>query len=293
MRKVLITGANGLVGRPIGNLLEKFFDVYSIKREGHVSGAKVISGDLRERGGWRHKVMDINPGLVIHCAAEIPTPGNPDSLDVYRNNWQIDRNLFELVKEMGARLVYISSTAVYDDLSGAEAIHEDSPVKKKGYYSSQKLEAEEYITSEIPQSWILRINAPYGTGGRVKTVLSIFIEAALNDLPLRYHGSGSRMQDFTHTSDIAELILGIIQTDNKDFGIYNIASGQPVSMKTLAGLIVKLSGSNSAIEPSGLDDPQENQRAIFSVEKAARSLNWKPAVRLENGLLEMINNYPG
>ena len=72
-------------------------------------------------------------------------------------------------------------------------------------------------------------------------------------------------------------------------GIYNIASGNPVSMKNLAELILsKVPGSDSKISSSGIPDPQENHKALFDTTKAKKELGWQPSISLSDGIDEWI-----
>ncbi|MGH9721280.1 MAG: hypothetical protein ACRD8O_13775, partial [Bryobacteraceae bacterium] len=72
-------------------------------------------------------------------------------------------------------------------------------------------------------------------------------------------------------------------------GIFNIASAQPVSMKTLAELVVRAApGCQSQVRPSGEPDTQEGATALVSIDKAARMLGWKPRTSLEDGIAACV-----
>ena len=73
-------------------------------------------------------------------------------------------------------------------------------------------------------------------------------------------------------------------------GIFNIASGEQISMKKLASLTVNLiPDCKSKIISSGSKDLQENNKAIYDITKAEREFNWKPKIKLELGIISCIN----
>ncbi|MFX0197885.1 MAG: NAD-dependent epimerase/dehydratase family protein, partial [Candidatus Hodarchaeota archaeon] len=120
-----------------------------------------------------------------------------------------------------------------------------------------------------------------------RTVLNIFIERAIQGLPLLYHGSGTRQQDFTYVHDIAVAIC--LAVEKSKSGVFNISGGRPVSMKKLAELVVSLvNGCQSLIKPSGREDPQEGSTALFSIEKAKRELGWSPKTSLKLGIKKCV-----
>ncbi|GAH84568.1 unnamed protein product, partial [marine sediment metagenome] len=182
----------------------------------------------------------------------------------------------------GASLIYTSSASVYGLLSSV--CNEDSPVHPQGPYAAAKYETEQKIERLIDNYITLRINAPYGKKQRSKTVLRIFIERALAGLDLLYHGSGKRQQDFVAVEDVAIVITYAVSF--KGTGeIINIASGNSISMKNLAELIIHtIPGTMSRVLASGQIDPQEDYRAIFDISKSNHVLGWSPSVSLKDGI---------
>jgi nucleoside-diphosphate-sugar epimerase len=139
----------------------------------------------------------------------------------------------------------------------------------------------------INRATILRISAPYGPGQRNRTVLRIFIERAISSMDLLYFGTGDRTQDFTSATDVAQAVICSIR--RKRGGVFNIAGGNPISMKELAKLVVKcVSGCRSKIVPAGVPDSQESYRADFEILKAKRELGWAPQISLTEGVKQWI-----
>lgn len=286
---IVVTGATGLVGNSIVNKLKnrKGITVFPIIRKStryhYENSVKPIFIDILETD-FESKLYHVCPDVIIHCAAQIPTKTFPDSSKIYDVNSAIDDKIIRIVKELNSQLVYMSSTIVYGLPDNVYSIKEDYKLSFKTFYATQKIHSENKILQKLETGVILRLNAPYGNNMNNSTVLSSFINSALNDGILQYHGRGGRMQDFTHVEDIASLIYEMVHANNFKKGVYNIASGSPTSMKELAFLVVKIVNSSSKIQPSGLIDEQENYKASYNIDKVKLAFNWNPQVKLDVGI---------
>ncbi len=227
--------------------------------------------------------------IIIHCAAVMPRKTN-NYLEIAEKNKKIDRNIIKFAKKNNSKLIYISGTSLYGDKIKKEVKENQVLDIGSNQYFAQKKYSENLFLKELETSTILRISAPYHPSMKANTVLKIFITRAFKNQDLYYYGKGNRVQDFTHTHDIANAILKNIK-NTKIKGIYNIASGTPISMKNLAHLIVKkMPNCTSKILPIGKPDPQEDYRAFFNISKAKKNLNWIPKITIENGVINWIKN---
>jgi nucleoside-diphosphate-sugar epimerase len=291
-KKVLLTGSTGLVGSMIRKRLMGAVELFEICRSSQTFSdtGQVIESSLEDFVRVQDIFRKVRPDIVIHCAAQIPTSKNPDSADLANINAKVDDAVISAIEWIGGSLIYMSSTIVYGNPEFTFDIDENFPVKADTYYAAQKIQAEQRIMDNLSNALVLRLNAPYGINMRVDTVLSLFLKKALVNDPIRFHGTGQRMQDFTNTKDIAELLFSIINSGGVRSGVYNISAGQPISMLDLAKKIIEMTKSQSKIAESGILDEQENVKASFSIEKAQRLLNWNPRVALEVGIQELMLN---
>lgn len=287
--RVLVTGAGGFLGRRVSErLAREGHEVVAVVRPGcpaAAHGARTVGLDLLEPGAVRRALKD-GPEVVAHFAALTPPSFfGPEAERAAEANRRIDENVFLACEEMGARAVYASGTSVYGQ-GGSEVRDETSPVSPVGPYAAAKLEGEragERLRRRGLAFTALRISAPYGPGQRARTVLRLFIERGLQGLPLLYHGTGSRRQDFTHVDDVADAVTRACRLAPS--GIYNVCAGRPVTMRELAELVVRcLPGCTSRVGPSGREDAQEGAGASYSNERARRELGWRPRVSLEEGV---------
>jgi nucleoside-diphosphate-sugar epimerase len=287
MMRVLVTGSTGLVGSEICNILSYSNEVIGLSRNlvNNIGNARnTLNIDLTKSNSST-KIVNLNPEIIIHAAAQIPSDKIGDSRLLALNNQNIDDNVFNAVAKTNAWLIYISGTNVYGNTNSELKRDENSQLDYTSDYASQKISSETKITNNISNSLILRLSAPYGEFMKKNTVLNKFVNQAKNNQVIQYHGTGNRTQDFIHVADVAILIRDLIDQNNLVSGIFNIASGESITMKALAAIVKEVLMSKSVISSSGLSDPQEDFRACYSIEKAKQQLSWMPTITLSDGLL--------
>lgn len=291
--KVILTGSTGLVGSMIKNTLGDKVELIQITRDKSFQNPfdqRFYFLDLINKSEVDILIKSTRPDFLIHCAAKIPSSLNPDNSELAAYNSKIDENIISAVSKIPCQLIYMSTTSVYGNPVNTLNIDESFPLNSSSFYSAQKIAAEKRIADNLENGLILRINAPYGINMRIETVMNLFIQRAILNQTIFLYGSGSRMQDFTNTRDIAVLISNLINSQKLYSGIYNISYGQPISMLELANKIVRICNSDSLISFAGIEDDQENCKASYSINKAKSILNWEPKISLENGLKELVSS---
>jgi UDP-glucose 4-epimerase len=285
-KAILVTGANGLLGSHVANLLsDAGYQVTCLDKQKVQSqkSCKLIIADLLNVSS-EVQLQSLDIAAIVHCAAMIPRQFYGDEVEqLSQNNLAIDSRIIRFAKEKRSRLIYASSCSVYGMTTGR--LKETSPANPLGPYAQAKWATEQKLSQELDSYAIIRISSIYGPEQRHSTVLKTFIERALEGQALFYHGSGQRSQDFIHVEDVAHAISAVIQS-KEAHGIFNITSGQSVTMKNLAQTInTLLRNGELDVLPSNQPDPQEDYRPAYSIEKANTLLNWKPAISLEEGIL--------
>ncbi|MEI9958767.1 MAG: NAD(P)-dependent oxidoreductase [Ferruginibacter sp.] len=288
-KTVMVTGANGLIGKAICNyLFKKNVDVLAVYREEPVKMPdwKFIIWNIEDQNLPDNNIA---PAYIVHCAASVPKFNTVEHFrEVADKNKVIDNNILKFAVKTDSALIYTSGTSVYG-FNRNEKVNENAILDSlDNPYFNQKTESEKLFSTKLNNVTILRISAPYEPCMNANTVIKLFINKALLNEDILYHGSGNRCQDFIHANDIADAVWKCIKKgENK--AIYNIASAKPITMKKLAELIIsKVPGCKSLILPSGSVDPQENYKAQFDISKAFRELNWMPKTELDAGVNEWI-----
>ncbi len=225
---------------------------------------------------------------MVHSAAALPS-SFADSADVGSTNRAIDDHVLEAARRWQAPVVFVSTTSLYGRV-GDEPFHESVAIAPVGGYLVEKANTEDRGFKRADETGIpftaLRVCAPYGVGQRSRTVLQLFVERAISGEALEYYGMGSREQDFTWADDIGEAIALALDGPG---GPYNIATGQPVTMRSLAQIVASAAGLPSGhVRSAGHPDPQDGFKARFDVSAAARELGWTATTDVAVGVARLL-----
>lgn len=162
---------------------------------------------------------------------------------------------------------------------------------------------------------IVRIFNTYGPRMRPKDgrVVSNFVVQALQGKPLTIFGDGSQTRSFCYADDLVRGITALLLTDSDktvdqrtDRSTFltkssdplpetmhdpvNIGNPRELTVKEIAELVLRLTGSKSKIEhrPLPADDPKVRRPDI---RRAKQLLGWEPQVDLEDGLRKTIEYF--
>ncbi len=292
--KVLVTGATGFVGSQlIKKLRQQNTSVFGISQSGgKIQDVIVDPIDLTRYELLKQWKRDKEFAAVIHLAAEVPASSKePIQTDLLYRNFISTLNTARLAINSKAYLVFMSSSSVYGikTFSGKRnrSIDESVIPFPNNWYSFSKYLGElicSYCGRNKKLAYsALRLSSPYGPGNKRNTVINCFMRNALASKNLHIYGTGSRTQDFIHIDDVVDAIIQAIQ--NSLYGVYNLSSGNSVSMVQLANLSIQcVPGTESKIVYTGLPDKQENYRGNFLVQRIHDRMGWSAKMNLSDGL---------
>lgn len=296
---ILVTGATGFVGQ---HVLRRFHKegiaVHGISQHGgRVDDLSVDAVDLTDDHAVAFWAQGKCFDAMIHLAASIPNQlVGPEAEKSFRANVASTLNVLNLAREGASHLIYASSSTVYGTRPRRDLpLAESSVLMPDNLYSLSKHVSEqlcEQISSGGFPCAILRISAPYGEGNRRRTVMNIFLDAARAGRDLALYGSGMRTQDFTHITDVVEFIW--LSWCRRAQGAFNVANGNPVSMRMLAEhVLAVVPGTSSQIVYADKPDPQDEYRASLSIARASEQLGWQAKVDLKAGLIDLLQEKQG
>lgn len=191
------------------------------------------------------------------------------------------------------RLVYSSSASVYGD-AVEEPMTEDHPYNNWTFYGATKIAGEHMLKAFHKRYGLngvgLRYMNVYGPRQDYKgTYIAVMMKILDNidkGLSPVVFGDGSQAYDFIYVQDAAKANVCALKSD-VPYGLYNIGRGIKNSIKELAELLLKLTGSNLKIRYEKAGQTFVTNR-LGDPSAAERDLGFKWKVDLEEGLRELI-----
>ena len=239
---------------------------------------------------------------VSHQAAQLEiTTSIADPLSDLRSNTEGALNVLRAMTETGvSRLMFASSACVYGE---AEYIPEDElhPTNPNWEYGVSKLASEKYCRIYSQAHGIrftaFRYSIVYGPREWYGRVLTIFLRRLLDKMSPVVFGEGDQLRDFVYVRDVVALHNACLNNPAAEGQIFNASTGIGTSIRDLAHLVCKSTGSATPVEHeavrvgerSKLVDgrqrlPAELQRMVLNPQKAERLIGWKAAVPLGEGI---------
>ncbi|MFP7226144.1 dTDP-4-dehydrorhamnose reductase [Priestia filamentosa] len=277
--RILITGANGQLGKELVELLSsKEFDVYGCSRD---------DMDITNSEQVQEVINRINPEVIVHCAAHTKVDvAESEPEEAYSINAYGTRNVAVAAEKVGAKLVYVSTDYVFDG-SGIEPYLEFSPTSPLGVYGKSKLAGEEFVKHLHSKFFIVRTSWVYGKYGNnfVKTMLKLGAEK--DELSIVADQIGSP----TYTVDLAQSILEMMETEK--YGVYHFSNSGSCSWYEFAQAIFEEASLKVRITPCTTSEfPRPAQRPKYSVlNHSSLKLNkFREPRHWRKGLVDFINS---
>lgn len=207
MKKVLLIGADGMLGGELKERLEKQYEVI---------GTTIETLDICNREAVLNKVKEVAPYFIINCAAYTNVDGCEVNYELAnRVNGQALANIAEAAKVLDSTLIHISTDYVFDgNLDVQKAYTENMEACPVSAYGKTKYLGEQNA-AKAEKYYILRTAWLYGLGGKnfVKTMLRISTNESVSVVDDQ-HGSP------TCTTTLCEIIEAIMEKE-PEYGIYH------------------------------------------------------------------------
>jgi dTDP-glucose 4,6-dehydratase len=309
--RVLVTGGAGFVpSHLVDALLARGCAVVAV--DNFVTGTKDNVAHLAEHPGFTLVEADVADGLPDHHPAiaqrfdailHMASPASPTDfttlpIEILRVGSQATLHLLDRARGDGARFILASTSEAYGD----PKVHPQpesywgnvNPVGVRSVYDESKRFAEAatmaYQRHHGVDVGIVRIFNTYGPRMRPDDGRAVptFITQALRGQPITLHGSGTQTRSICYVDDLVNGILLLL--DSTETGPINCGTEDEFSMRELAELIIRLTGSESVITylPRTADDP-EMRRPDLTL--ARTRLGFTPKVGVEEGLRRTIEHF--
>ncbi len=256
--KILVTGANGQLGMSLRQRVSAVFtDVVE------VPGVETVCLDITDREAVRALVRKEGIDTLINCAAYTNVDAAEDNYDLAeRLNAEAVENLAVVMKEVGGRLIHISTDYVFGKEPYNTPCREDQQGTPTGVYGLTKLHGEQAILRSGVRHVIIRTAWLYSEYGKnfVRTMLRLTAEKP--SLKVVFDQVGTP----TYAGDLADAILAVASQGGPD-GIYHFSNEGVCSWYDFTKMIAEYAGQTACdIQPCHSDEfPSKGVRPAYSV----------------------------
>lgn len=320
-RTILISGATGMVGTCLIDILMKWNDKQECKNQNRVKVIALSRNEERakerlftywDRSDFIYVVCDVNERIpelgdvdfIIHAASNThPLQYANDSIGTITSNVLGTKNLLDYaVKHHTERFCFVSSVEIYGENRGdVETFDEsylgymDCNTLRAGYPESKRL--GETLCNAYQQTYNLdfvipRLSRVYGPTmlSSDSKAISQFIKKAATGEDIVLKSEGNQKYSYSYVTDAAAGILYILLLGESGQAI-NVADKESnITLKELAGCLAKIAGKEVIFEL-----PEESERRGYSTATKAmldatklEQLGWKAQVHMVEGLVDTV-----
>ena len=295
MKKVLITGANGLIGTAcLPLLLDQGYKIHAVSGKHSGKDDKGITWekcDLLEVSGIQKLVTSVKPDYLLHLAWYTEHQKFFGSTENFR--WLISS--LELFRQFyaggGKKAVGAGTCAEYSWQDGSILQENSTPLKPQTLYGRIKGLLHEGLneiagTYKAEYAWG-RIFFLYGPGENNQRLVPAAIAAMAQGRPFTCSQS-HKLRDYLHVSDVAAAFAALLA--GKATGAVNIGSGAGTKLAEITEILGKLMHRMDLV-----DNREETVSDVLAIiaatEKIRTETDWRPKVGLAEGLQELIGTF--
>jgi GDP-L-fucose synthase len=305
--KIYIAGHNGMVGSAIWRTL-------TAKGYTNLIGASSATLDLKNQQAVKDYFATEKPEVIIDAAAKVGgiLANNDFPYQFLMENMQIQNNLIDTALQAGVeKFIFLGSSCIYPKLAPQplkeEYLLTDSLEPTNEWYAISKItgvKACQAIRKQFGKDYVsLMPTNLYGTHDNfdlnsshvLPAMIRKFHEAKLKGSePVELWGSGTPMREFLFVDDMAAAVVFALENNLPEY-LYNVGTGEDLTIKQLAETIQKITGHQGEIVWDAAK-PDGTPRKLMDVSKM-HALGWKHKIHLEEGIqktydwfLENIDN---
>jgi nucleoside-diphosphate-sugar epimerase len=292
----VVAGAGGFIGRHLASYLHSLgLDVLALDRlPVELPGVRAAGLDLTDRAAVLTALAGCRPRWVFNLTGVIDhTIAWPEQRDLMNQHWLSMLNLIEsLDNRRPEAFVNIGSSDEY----GAQPPPQREEMREMPIapYSAAKVAATHYL-----QMWHRRTGFPgivarfflvYGPGQDARRLIPWACTTLLKGETMPA-SPGLQQRDFLYVSDAAEALVKLAETPAAQGGVFNVASGQPVSVRRVLET-VQIAVRRGAIDFGAYPMREGEAMALYAdVNKIHNVTGWQPRIPLKEGIAETVKFY--
>ncbi len=304
--KILVTGVAGFIGFHLSKrLLDEGHEVTGIDNmnDYYSVNLKKLRISILESKKFTFLKEDINKinllnkkfDLIINLAAQAGVRVAKDKRSLYQySNIDGFKAILAYCNNYGLnKIIYASSSSVYDDSRSNAFSEEETELKPKSLYGKSKLTNEndmEIFNGKI-DSIGLRFFSVYGPFGRPDMAYFSFSDLIKKRRLIKLHNNGSMARDMTYITDAVDGIMKAMAflmntNENVNNELFNIGSGSPILTSKLLGVLEKKIGKKAIVKNINVSD--ESLYTHADLKKSNSVLGYNPIVTFEEGIQEFL-----
>jgi nucleoside-diphosphate-sugar epimerase len=293
VRRVLVTGASGFVGRPaLGALAARGFDVHAVARgapDDATPGITWHAADLLDAARRRSVVDAVGASHLLHLAWY----AEPGAFWSARENAAWVAATVALVDEFalaGGRRATLAGTCAEYDWTAPGPLAEDAPLAPATYYGTCKDATRRVVeglaaAAGLSLAWG-RIFFVFGPGEDARRLVA-GVARALVAGERAATSAGAQRRDFLHVDDVAGAFAALL--DSPVEGAVNIASGEAASVRAVAEALAQAAGRPDLLDvgavPRRAGEPEE---IVADVSRLRDEVGFRPRRSLSDGLADTV-----
>lgn len=284
MKRILVTGANGLLGQKLIYRMKGMSDIHCValaKGENRLvdkSGYTYFDADITDASRMLEVIKESAPDYIIHAAAMTNVDGCEQEKETCKKiNVDAVKILANICDELHIPLLHVSTDFIFD---GEEGPYDENAVPAPlSYYGWSKLEAEK-IVQKMKSPWtIVRTVLVYGIVDNMsRSNIVLWVKNSLEQ-GKEISVVNDQWRTPTLAEDLAEgCLLAVLKNAR---GIYNISGSEFMNIYELATKVAEHYGLNKELihptDSTTLNQPaQRPPRTGFIIDKAIKELGYKP-----------------
>ena len=278
--KILITGANGLLGHELSSILKDHSLILLSHSQLDISDSDQVNKQLDSS----------HPDVVINSAAYTQVDACETTYDLaIASNAAGPKNLAIKCKQLNIPLIHISTDYVFEGNEKKNTpLEENDKLGPKTVYGKTKLEGEKLVMENCDKYFILRTAWLYGEGKNfVKTMINL--SKKNKELKVVNDQIGSP----TYAKDLAKAIKEIVEKKSEKYGIYHVTNKGQVSWYEFAKKIFEIKKIEIKVNPCTSEEyPRPAPRPHYSVlsDKKWIESGFTPMRNYEEALKEYLDS---
>ncbi|MBY5978949.1 NAD-dependent epimerase/dehydratase family protein [Ferrimonas balearica] len=281
--KILVTGCSGLLGRRFIERHACDFEITALSRTPINTPVPGVTYCTTDYSSESLTVLFEGQDAVLHLAAARLYTGN----ECYQQNTQLDAAVFDAAQQAGVHHVVFASTRGVYGKATAPWIESQATAPENPYASGKvqsELLAEQYGRSGGLRITCLRLAQIFSAEEFKGSMLRTFFDLAAQGQPLPVTVSGI-LREYLYIDDAVDAFRTVIESDAEG-GIYNLGSGESVSIEDIAraiadvyGVEVQLASELKLVEEFSLMDSS----------KLRTQFGWRPGFSFEQAVGDIAN----